>query len=202
MEKDIAPLTGPEAFLAAVGDMYVHFLIVIGIAVAMAAFAVAADMLAVRKDAAGSAKSFLQRLRFDAVDYALYCGAFALFGLVTAYFLALGLNAANADEPNALASTFATPLIALLTGGVTFVAAKSKSQITSNALVLGILSFLIVCVLSYHTHTKQRFDYTAQRPKNAPTSQPTPIPLLTLPSPSPGASDPLAEPTLAPPNED
>jgi hypothetical protein len=198
----IERVTGPEALFAAIGDLYIHFVVALGIAASMAALAVLADVLAKRATPPGGSRTFLQRLRYDAIDYGLYCGAFALFGLVTAYFLALGLDAANEDGVNTLVSTFATPLVSLLTAGVAFVAAKSKSQITSNELVLGVLSFLIACVLSYHTHTKQRFEYKAKRPDVAMSARIDAGPTQNIVLPLPSGSGPVGEPALAAPRDD
>lgn len=83
-----------------------------------------------------------------------YCGAFALFGMATAYFLSLGLNATTGDT-NSLLNSFLTPFISLLTGGVAFAASKTREEIGRNALVVGVACFLLTCIFSYQTFEAQ-----------------------------------------------
>jgi hypothetical protein len=87
-------------------------------------------------------------------ELVLYCGAFSMFGVATAYFLSLGLSAAS-DSGNTMVASFVTPFVSLLTGGVAFAAAKSRAQVTSNELVLGVACFLLSCILSYQTFSGQ-----------------------------------------------
>lgn len=88
------------------------------------------------------------------LDLAAYCGAFATFGVATAYFLSQGLSAVPTAD-NGLLQTFAGPFIALLTAAVAYAASRSSHKVAKNELVLGLTCFLLSCILSYETFNGQ-----------------------------------------------
>lgn len=149
--------SGPAALGDAIEFLYVHLLIFFTVALLATLVAAAADG---RKMVAGATpndapvpKGFARALKESFWDSLVYCGAFALFGVVTAYFLALGLQVTG--EANSLLPSFVPAFLSLLTGGVAFVAAKSKQDVSRSELVLGIGSFLLAAVLSYQTLSTQ-----------------------------------------------
>lgn len=170
----VEPLNGWEAFGAAWIDLYIHLFIVVVIASVIAVLAIVADWLAgsppgdadTEGNDAGNDESITlsMRTRNELTDYFLYCAAFAMFGFVTAYFLALGLNAERHASENNLIATFATPFISLLTGGVAYVASRTHSLVVRNQLILGVLAFLLTCVFSYQTFVEKEFGLKGEPP--------------------------------------
>ena len=72
-----------------------------------------------------------------------------MFGAAVAYFLSLGLQEGETDLSNSLLGTFASPLIALLTAGVSYFAKREAPDGSINAVAAGVTCFLIQSVLSY-----------------------------------------------------
>jgi hypothetical protein len=131
-----------------------------------------------------------------------YCGAFAMFGMATAYFLSLGLNATSGDT-NSLLTSFTGPFISLLTAAVAYAASKTKDQIIggeagNNGLVLGIGAFLLTCILSYQTFDGQILHGVGVDPGGggAPVHTQSPS---DLPGPDAGRAPPGPPPPPEPP---
>lgn len=137
-------------------------------------------------------------------ELVLYCGAFSVFGVATAYFLSLGLSAAS-DSGNSMVASFVTPFVSLLTGGVAFAAAKSRDQVTSNELVLGVTCFLLACILSYQTFSGQITGGEGDLPTADGAPTPTVRRILAPPADGNAQSEAKASPgarRLPPPSDD
>ena len=78
---------------------------------------------------------------------------FSLFGLTTAYFLSLGINPEEGPHDNSLFAQFAPPLIALITGGVTYLVGKTQEGLDRT--VVGMTTFLGVTAISYYAFSLQ-----------------------------------------------
>ena len=79
---------------------------------------------------------------------AAYFAVFSIFGLVVAFFLSLGITESNGVRTNALVGTFATPLIALLTAGVSYFASKGAPSPGANPpLATGVVPAGVTCFL-------------------------------------------------------
>lgn len=150
----VSEIGGGTALYYAASVLWIHFVIVLLVAVVLTAFGLFANAASGRS-VAGSQKGFGQILSEEGLDIFLYCSAFATFGIVTAYFLKLGLDPLSESNQNSLAQTFATPFISLLTAGVAYFAAKNRAEIAGNNLVLGVIGFLLACMLSYQTVLEQ-----------------------------------------------
>jgi len=79
-----------------------------------------------------------------------YFLVFSTFGVVVAFFLSLGIAEANGAWINPLVSGFSTPLIALLTAGVTYFANKEAPEAateTGTRTPVGIVPAGVTCFL-------------------------------------------------------
>lgn len=74
---------------------------------------------------------------------------FSIFGVVIAYFLSLGLKESGTGWENPLVNQFATPLIALLTAGVSFFAKREAPDGALPIVSAGVTCFLVECVVCY-----------------------------------------------------
>lgn len=80
-----------------------------------------------------------------------FLSMFGIFGIVTAYFMSLGLHEENLQFVNPMVETFAAPLIALLTAGVAYFARTDSKSENSVIVPAGVICFLIVSCLTYTT---------------------------------------------------
>lgn len=74
---------------------------------------------------------------------------FAAFGAVIAYFLSLGIKEDGGNWINPLVDGFATPLVALLTAGVSFFAKREAPQDAALVVPAGVICFLVESVICY-----------------------------------------------------
>ncbi len=149
----MSEINGPDALIIALNSIYIHIFIAIFVSIAVT---IAASPLTVfrKVDAKDrSAKVYLK----DAIGTLQYAISFAIFGIVCAYFLKLGININDKAAGNELAKTFATPFISLLTAGVAYAAKNTRTEISSNGTLLGVICFLLSCVISYETVINQTF---------------------------------------------
>lgn len=163
-------LNGWEAAAEAFVEMLPYFLLAFLIAVLAALVAaIAARLRRGRAPAAAESQT-------DFVGLSLYCICFTTFGTVTAYFIAQGLLDQSGQVTNALLASFVAPFVALLTGGVTFVAAKSHQDVSRSEVVLGVVCFLLSCVLAYETFKVQLTRRIDPEPPAAVQAPPPPSP--------------------------
>lgn len=141
--------SGWESVGKALGNLYTHFLLAVSIAL-LAALLVAFAGRLQKGAAAGAGAS-----KSNSAALFVYCLCFTTFGIVTAYFLAQGLVDERSQVSNTLLASFAAPFVALLTGGVTFVAAKTRADVSRSEVVLGTVCFLIACVVAYEAFKVQ-----------------------------------------------
>jgi hypothetical protein len=136
---EVRSLDGLAALWRAIEYLFVHGIVIVAVTIAAVILA--------RSAAEKSGKP-------GKLDLGAYCGAFATFGVATAYFLSLGLSAASAAG-NSMLQGFVGPFISLLTAAVVFAASRKREEIAKNDLVLGVTCFLLACILSYETFRGQ-----------------------------------------------
>jgi hypothetical protein len=156
--------SGFEALARTWHYLYVHLLILLAVTI-IAAFISRLSAKKIARPAGEAGNPVRPPVFWSSMPY---CGAFAMFGMATAYFLSLGLNATSGDT-NSLLTSFTGPFIALLTAAVAYAASKTKDQIIggeagNNGLVLGIGAFLLTCILSYQTFDGQILHGVGQDP--------------------------------------
>ena len=76
---------------------------------------------------------------------------FAFLGLVTAYFLSLGLSETSTGFSNAILGPFAAALISLLTAGLGYFSKRQWSYLSDSAVIAGAICFMAVTVLNYQS---------------------------------------------------
>lgn len=139
-----------KAYGVALQHLSAYFVSAALIAAAIALAAVAAGSVQPDPEGGDEVRPGLRaRLRQHWFEVALYCFGFTLFGTITAYFLAQGLTDDGDHISNPLIAGFVSPFVALLTGGVAFVASRTRLMVTRNDVVMGVVCFLLSCVLSY-----------------------------------------------------
>lgn len=152
----VSEVSGFTALASALSYLYIHLLIVVAVALVLSLLSgPSTDGTTSRWRAklAGLPESFL------------YCATFALIGTVTAYLIGQGLQGEAArTAQNSSLSSFVPAFISLLGGGVAFLASKTRRAVREDAIVVGVASFLMACVLSYETLKYQQFELIGPDP--------------------------------------
>jgi large-conductance mechanosensitive channel len=151
-----------KAYGEAIQYLATFFLAAALIAIILASIVVMAGSFQREVDGEIQQLDLRARIREHLPEAFLYSFGFALFGTITAYFLSQGLTDASGEISNPLVASFVTPFVALLTGAVTFVASRTRAMVTQNDVVLGVVCFLLSCVLSYEAMKRVKFDGPGQ----------------------------------------
>lgn len=95
---------------------------------------------------------WIGKIRFVCSELA-YVFAFAMFGVVTAFFLSLGLKRGDSEQSaNGLIESFAAPFISMLTAAAVFVTSRGGASGSRPArTAICVTCFLCSAAISYRT---------------------------------------------------
>lgn len=96
-------------------------------------------------DGAGGVRGFLLRCGRAFI----YFWMFSIFGVVTAYFMSLGLQSSSRTVVNPLIEKFGTPFVALMTAGLGFLAQKDVPRERMITVPAGVICFIFSTLILY-----------------------------------------------------